>query len=105
MPRVVKRSASQAVKSGPSRRGPTDYRMLRFFLDHGFYKIESCNAYAPCEHLGHAHHGALLLCEKCDGAMKSRTSNSTVCCGKRPPAPALPGTGKWSSSWACAGTA
>jgi Fur family zinc uptake transcriptional regulator len=45
---------------------PTVYRTLDFFLDQGFvYKIESRNAYAPCEHLGHAHHGALLLCEKC----------------------------------------
>jgi Fur family zinc uptake transcriptional regulator len=45
---------------------PTVYRTLEFLLDHGFvYKIESRNAYAPCEHLGHAHHGALLLCEKC----------------------------------------
>jgi Fur family transcriptional regulator, zinc uptake regulator len=45
---------------------PTVYRTLEFFLDNGFvYKIESRNAYAPCEHLGHAHHGALLLCEKC----------------------------------------
>jgi Fur family transcriptional regulator, zinc uptake regulator len=45
---------------------PTVYRTLDFFLDNGFvYKIESRNAYAPCEHLGHAHHGALLLCEKC----------------------------------------
>ena len=45
---------------------PTVYRTLDFFLDHGFvYKIESRNAYAPCEHLGHAHHGVLLLCDKC----------------------------------------
>jgi Fur family zinc uptake transcriptional regulator len=45
---------------------PTVYRTLEFFLAHGFvYRIESRNAYAPCEHLGHAHHGALLLCEKC----------------------------------------
>jgi Fur family transcriptional regulator, zinc uptake regulator len=45
---------------------PTVYRTLDFFLDHGFvYKIESRNAYAPCEHLGHTHHGALLLCERC----------------------------------------
>jgi Fur family zinc uptake transcriptional regulator len=45
---------------------PTVYRTLEFFLQHGFvYKIESRNAYAPCEHLGHAHHGALLLCDKC----------------------------------------
>jgi Fur family zinc uptake transcriptional regulator len=45
---------------------PTVYRTLEFFLDHGFlHKIESRNAYAPCEHLGHAHHGVLLLCEKC----------------------------------------
>ena len=45
---------------------PTVYRTLEFFLEHGFlHKIQSRNAYAPCEHLGHAHHGALLLCEKC----------------------------------------
>jgi Fur family zinc uptake transcriptional regulator len=45
---------------------PTVYRTLEFFLQNGFvYKIESRNAYAPCEHLGHAHHGALLLCAKC----------------------------------------
>ena len=45
---------------------PTVYRTLEFLLDHGFiYKIESRNAYAPCEHLGHAHHGVLLLCDKC----------------------------------------
>jgi Fur family transcriptional regulator, zinc uptake regulator len=45
---------------------PTVYRTLDFFLDHGFvHKIESRNAYAPCEHLGHAHHGMLLVCEAC----------------------------------------
>ena len=45
---------------------PTVYRTLEFFLEHGFlHKIESRNAYAPCEHLGHAHQGVLLLCEKC----------------------------------------
>jgi Fur family zinc uptake transcriptional regulator len=45
---------------------PTVYRTLDFFLEHGFlHKIESRNAYAPCEHLGHAHHGVLLICENC----------------------------------------
>jgi Fur family transcriptional regulator, zinc uptake regulator len=45
---------------------PTVYRTLEFFLEHGFlHKIESRNAFAPCEHLGHAHEGVLLLCEKC----------------------------------------
>jgi Fur family zinc uptake transcriptional regulator len=45
---------------------PTVYRTLEFFLGHGFlHKIESRNAYAPCEHLGHAHQGVLLFCEKC----------------------------------------
>jgi Fur family zinc uptake transcriptional regulator len=45
---------------------PTVYRALDFFLDHGFlHKIESRNAYAPCEHVGHDHQGVLLLCEKC----------------------------------------
>jgi Fur family transcriptional regulator, zinc uptake regulator len=45
---------------------PTVYRTLEFFLEHGFlHKIESRNAYAPCEHLGHRHHGILLICEIC----------------------------------------
>ncbi len=45
---------------------PTVYRTLDFFLEHGFvHKIESLNAYAPCEHLGHAHHGLLAICEAC----------------------------------------
>ncbi|HKN28185.1 MAG TPA: Fur family transcriptional regulator [Roseiarcus sp.] len=45
---------------------PTVYRTLDFFLDRGFvHKIESLNAYAPCEHLGHAHQGMLLICEAC----------------------------------------
>jgi Fur family zinc uptake transcriptional regulator len=45
---------------------PTVYRALDFFLEHGFvHKIETINAYAPCEHLGHAHHGMLLICESC----------------------------------------
>src|SRR5271157_3461622 len=45
---------------------PTVYRTLDFFLEHGFvHKIESRNAYAPCEHLGHDHHGILLICERC----------------------------------------
>jgi len=53
-------------REGKAIAPPTVYRTLDFFLEHGFvYKIESRNAYAPCEHLGHAHHGALLLCEKC----------------------------------------
>jgi len=45
---------------------PTVYRTLDFFLEHGFlHKIESRNAYAPCEHLGHAHQGILLICQRC----------------------------------------
>ena len=45
---------------------PTVYRTLEFFLEHGFlHRIESRNAYVRCEHLGHAHQGVLLLCEKC----------------------------------------
>ena len=45
---------------------PTVYRTLDFFLAHGFvHKIESLNAYAPCEHLDHDHQGVLLICEAC----------------------------------------
>jgi Fur family transcriptional regulator, zinc uptake regulator len=53
-------------REGKAIAPPTVYRTLEFFLEYGFvYKIESRNAYAPCEHLGHAHHGLLLLCDKC----------------------------------------
>ena len=45
---------------------PTVYRTLDFFLEHGFvHKIESLNAYTPCEHLEHAHHAMLLICQSC----------------------------------------
>jgi Fur family transcriptional regulator, zinc uptake regulator len=45
---------------------PTVYRTLEFFLENGFlHKVESRNAYAPCEHLGHRHHGVLLICQRC----------------------------------------
>jgi Fur family zinc uptake transcriptional regulator len=45
---------------------PTVYRALDFFLEHGFvHRIEVLNAYAPCEHLGHAHNGMQLICEAC----------------------------------------
>jgi Fur family zinc uptake transcriptional regulator len=51
---------------GKSVAPPTVYRTLEFFMENGFlHKIESRNAFAPCEHVGHAHHGVLLLCEKC----------------------------------------
>jgi Fur family zinc uptake transcriptional regulator len=45
---------------------PTVYRTLEFLMEHGFlHKIESRNVFTPCEHVGHDHHGVLLLCEKC----------------------------------------
>jgi Fur family transcriptional regulator, zinc uptake regulator len=45
---------------------PTVYRTLEFFLENGFlHKVESRNAYAPCEHLGHRHDGVLLICRRC----------------------------------------
>lgn len=45
---------------------PTVYRTLDFFAENGFvHKIESRNVFAPCEHVGHAHNGVLLLCENC----------------------------------------
>ncbi len=48
---------------------PTVYRTLDFLLEHGFvHKIESLNAFTPCEHLGHAHHGMLVVCEVCGGS-------------------------------------
>jgi Fur family zinc uptake transcriptional regulator len=44
----------------------TVYRTLDFLVAHGFVvKIESRQAYVACDHPGHAHHGALLICTKC----------------------------------------
>ncbi|HLW91962.1 MAG TPA: Fur family transcriptional regulator [Roseiarcus sp.] len=55
-----------ARQQGKGVAPPTVYRTLDFFLEHGFlHKIESRNAYAPCEHLGHRHHGVLLICQRC----------------------------------------
>ena len=52
---------------------PTVYRTLEFFLDHGFlHKIESRNAYAPCEHLGHAHHGRVAVVRKVRAERRNR---------------------------------
>ena len=57
---------SLSKREGKPIAPPTVYRTLEFFLENGFlHKIESRNAYAPCEHIGHAHQGVLLLCEKC----------------------------------------
>ncbi len=59
---IDKMSRAQDKKVAP----PTVYRTLEFFLEQGFlHKIESRNAYAPCEHLGHPHQGILLICESC----------------------------------------
>ncbi len=48
---------------------PTAYRALEFLVENGFvFKIASTNAYAPCDHLGHDHHGLLLICNRCGRA-------------------------------------
>ena len=76
-------------REGKQVAAPTVYRTLEFFLDHGFvHKIETLNAYAPCEHLGHAHHGLLLICEACgrseeieDAAAMAALSHSAAATG------------------------
>ncbi len=53
-------------RDGKQAAPPTVYRTLDFLIEHGFvHKIESLNAYAPCEHLGHPHHGMLIICDAC----------------------------------------
>jgi Fur family zinc uptake transcriptional regulator len=55
-------SKTQGKSVGP----PTAYRALDFLVENGFaFKIVSRNAYVRCEHLGHDHHGALLICSEC----------------------------------------
>ena len=45
---------------------PTVYRALDFLLAQGFiHRLESTHAYLPCMHIGHAHHGVYLVCERC----------------------------------------
>ena len=76
-------------RDGKQAAPPTVYRTLDFLLAHGFvHKIESLNAYAPCEHLGHAHHGMLLICEACgrseeveDAAILSAIAGSAALSG------------------------
>ncbi len=58
-------SRAQAKTVAP----PTVYRALEFLVENGFvFKIASTNAYAPCDHLGHHHHGMLLICSRCGRA-------------------------------------
>jgi Fur family transcriptional regulator, zinc uptake regulator len=58
-------SRTQAKAVAP----PTAYRALEFLVENGFvFKIASTNAYAPCDHLGHDHHGLLLICSRCGRA-------------------------------------
>ena len=53
-------------REGKQAAPPTVYRTLDFLIEHGFiHRIESLNAFAPCEHLGHPHHGVLVICEAC----------------------------------------
>ena len=71
-------------REGKAVAPPTVYRTLDFFLEHGFvHKIESLNAYAPCEHLGHAHHGMLLICETCGRSeeIEDRGRDARACGG------------------------
>lgn len=55
-------SRAQAKAVAP----PTAYRALEFLVENGFvFKIASTNAFAPCDHVGHDHHGMLLICNRC----------------------------------------
>ena len=54
---------------GKSIAPPSVYRALDFLVAHGFvFKIASANTFAPCDHLGHHHHGLLLICRHCGRA-------------------------------------
>jgi len=55
-----------ARREGKAIAPPTVYRALDFLMEHGFlHRIESRNVFAACAHLGHAHQGVMLSCEKC----------------------------------------
>lgn len=52
---------------------PTVYRTLDFLLENGFVvKIESRQAFAACDHLGHGHdhHGMMFSCSSCGRAVE-----------------------------------
>ncbi len=60
---------------------PTAYRALEFLVENGFvFKIASTNAYAPCDHLGHDHHGMLLICSRCGRADEIESLTDDVKC-------------------------
>ena len=60
---------------------PTVYRTLEFFQEHGFlHKIESRNVFALCEHPGHEHAGALLLCDTCHRSQEIEDADFTAAC-------------------------
>ena len=59
------------VEDGHKPAPPTIYRTLEFLLTQGFiHRLATQNAYLACEHLGLAHMGLFLVCQRCKKAVE-----------------------------------
>lgn len=55
---------------------PTVYRALDFLLAEGFvHRIESRNAYVPCEHPGDHHESVYFVCSRCGASQEGSGSD------------------------------
>tara|TARA_R110002095_G_scaffold190952_1_gene168618 strand:- start:111 stop:470 length:360 start_codon:yes stop_codon:yes gene_type:complete len=57
---------------------PVVYRALDFLLKNGFaHKIERCNAYTACMHVGQEHVPAFLICKECNAVVETQSAVSS----------------------------
>ncbi len=61
----------QLVEDGHKPAPPTIYRALDFLLRQGFiHRLATQNTYVACDHIGHAHMGLFLVCQRCKKAVE-----------------------------------
>ena len=98
-------TSSRGAKASRSPRRPSIVRSTSSSSTASCTRSRAATPMRPASTSGTPTMACCSCARSADGATRSRTSGSTVYCRKRPPAPALRHTGKWSNSWACVGTA
>lgn len=59
------------TEDGRNSAPPTVYRALDFLLENNLiHRIESCNAFIGCSHLGQHHHNHFLICIQCGNVIE-----------------------------------
>lgn len=64
-------------EEGLGSQPPVVYRALEFLIKNGFaHKIERCNAFTACMHVGQNHVPAFLICTICDAVVETESAVS-----------------------------